>query len=336
MLYHKKRSDNPKCQSDLISCDVCGVLVLNEYGLGVHQRSDVDCINRRVAIEETSVVMRHAGGPLSNNQHLNVTEEEPNEFTGLSDIYGASDNEDKFIKKKTKCNHSNYSSSDEYDYFVLEQETSATNRRSHIAQPDQRHLDSSVFEFPPPKDTTVVDSEKARRRLNKVTRGLAKSLPRKFISAHVFYNHCVKRNTMLRLDLDKIESQSNISRLESAILKVFRLTDFKSSRKSGQIDMFIRQFYDNVCDCPDVCQLSHPINDMHLYGFLERNGIIINQSEVPTQVRMNVNDEEQEEEDERDLAIALDVNESNSDADDIIEINDVDVVVSSVEKRMLS
>ena len=58
--------------------------------------------------------------------------------------------------------------------------------------------------------------------------------------------------------------------------------------------------------------------------------------EVPTQVRMHVNDEEQEEEDERDLAIALDVNESNSDADDIIEINDVDVVVSSVEKRMLS
>jgi hypothetical protein len=336
LLYHKKRSDNPKCQADLIPCEICGALVLNQYGLGVHQRSDVDCINRRVAIEEASVVMRHSGGPLSNNQHVNVTEHEPNVFTGLSDVYGASDNEDKSIKKKTKSSHSNYSSSDEYDYFHLEQEASSNKRRSHIAQPDQRHLDSSVFELPPPKDTTVVDSEKARRRLNKVTRGLAKSLPRKFISAHVFYNHCVKRNTMLRLDLDKIESQSNISRLESAILKVFRLTDFKSSRKSGQIDMFIRQFYDNVCDCPEVCQLSHPINNMHLYGFLERNGIVNNESDVRTQDRMNLNEEEQEEQDERDLAIALNVDdESNSDDDDIIEIND-DVVVSSVEKRMLS
>ena len=337
LLYHKKRSDHPKCQSDLIRCDVCGVFVLNEFGLAVHQRSDVHCMNRQVAIEEASVVMRHSGGPLSNNQHLNVTQDEQNEFLGLSDVYGASDNEDKSMKKKTKCSNSNYSSSDEYDYFHLEQEASANKRRSHIAQPHQRHLDSSVFDFPPPKNTTVVDSEMARKRLEKVTLGLAKSLPRNFISAHVFHNHCVKRNTMLRIDLDKIESQSNISRLESAIVKVFRLTDFKSSRKSGNIEMFIRQFYDNVCDCPEVRELSHRINDMHLYGFLETNGIIITESEVPTQDRMNVNEDEQEEDDERELANAFDVDdESISDEDDINQTNDVDVVVSSVEKRMLS
>ena len=335
LLYHKKTSDNPKCQSDLIRCDVCGVFVLNDYGLSVHQRTDTDCINRRVAIEATSVVMRCSDGPLSNNQHLNIPEDEPFEDTGLSDIYGPSHNEDEASNKKTKSNDTCDSSSDHHDIFMLEQDSPSNNWQSHIPQPHQRHIDPSLFDLPPSKDSTSANPEKARRRLNKVTRCLSKSVPKNFISANLFYTECKKRGTTLRIDLDKIESQTNTSKIESTIVKVFRLTDFKSSQSAGGIDMMIRQFYDNICDCAEVSQLSHQINNMHLYAFLETHAIIVNKCQRPNCDLFNINEDEQEDEDNRDLANAIDVNESDSEVD-AIDNNDTIVVDSSVETRMLT
>ena len=36
---HKKRSDNPDCTTDLIKCEFCGVLALNEYGISIKDPS---------------------------------------------------------------------------------------------------------------------------------------------------------------------------------------------------------------------------------------------------------------------------------------------------------
>ena len=71
LLDHKRRSDNPKCSSDLMECQFCGTLALNEYGITVHQRSDIDCMRRQNAIDSTNIVLSDAGdGPLSKKQRL--------------------------------------------------------------------------------------------------------------------------------------------------------------------------------------------------------------------------------------------------------------------------
>ena len=99
LLDHKKRSDNPDCKSDLVKCEFCGALALNEYGISVHQRSDMDCINRQIAIDNTNVVLHNAeDGPLSKNQQQLSYNEEPFEDSGLLEIYG--DDAGKFTTRK--------------------------------------------------------------------------------------------------------------------------------------------------------------------------------------------------------------------------------------------
>ena len=337
LLYHKKRSDNPKCQSDLIACDVCGALVLNDYGLGVHQRSDTDCINRRRAIEETSVLMRNTNGPLSNNQHINQHNNEVLEDPGLFDIYSQSDNRAKSsdCNPTNNSNNSTYSSSDDHDIFVFEQDSPPCPPPSHIPQSNMRHVDPSLFDLPPTKDSTVVNSEKAARRLNKVTRGLSNSLPKHFISAHLFYRECKKRNTMLRIDVDKIQSCPHISKLALAIVKVFRLTVFESSQCSAQIDMFIRQFYDKICDCQEAAQFCHAIKEIHVYAFLERHGIVVNSLDIQTGDSLNSTSDQQDEEDERLLENSLNIRERYGQVDIASANNGMNVVGSFVENKML-
>lgn len=337
LLYHKKRSDNPKCQSDLIACDVCGALVLNDYGLGVHQRSDTDCINRRLAIEETSVVMRNTDGPLSNKQHMNEPNNEPIQDPGLFDIYSQSDNGVKCSdsKKTNKSNNSTYSSSHDHEIFLLEQESSLHHHTPHIPEPNMRHIDPSLFDLPPTKDSTDVNPEKAARRLEKVTRGLSNSLPKHFISATLFFRECKKRNTMLSIDVNKIESCPHSSKLELAIVKVFRLTVFKSLQYSAPIDMFIRQFYDKICDCQEAVQLSHPIKEIHIYAFLERNAIVANQCETHNGGSFNLTQDQQDEEDERHLENSINIRQPDSGPDVVIGNNGINVVASFVEHKML-
>ena len=66
LLRHKKASDIPKCSSDLVECEFCSTLVLNEYGLTVHQRTDIDCIRMQNAIDNTNVILSDGeDGPLS-------------------------------------------------------------------------------------------------------------------------------------------------------------------------------------------------------------------------------------------------------------------------------
>ena len=52
LLRHEKQSNNPKCSSDLVECEFCGTVALNEYGIMVHQRSDMQCIHTQNAIDK--------------------------------------------------------------------------------------------------------------------------------------------------------------------------------------------------------------------------------------------------------------------------------------------
>ena len=184
LLEHKKRSDNPDCMTDLVKCEFCGALALNQYGISVHQRSDVDCINRQIAIDNTNVIVHDVeDGPLSNNQHQLNYSEQPFDDTGLFEIYGNDPVHDTSKKQSSeKPNGSNVSSSETHDLFVFHQDSHCKSHSSMIQQRD-RHIDPLLFDVPPQKDSTVVDPNKIRRRIDKVTCGLSDSLPKTFIAA---------------------------------------------------------------------------------------------------------------------------------------------------------
>ncbi len=337
LLDHKKRSDDPDCTKDLVKCEFCGVLALNEYGIMVHQRSDIDCLNRQIAIDNTNVIVQEVEhGPLSKNQHeLNYCEQ-PFDDAGLFDIYGNdSDLESSKKQSSEKANNSNASSSETHDLFVLDQDT---HQKSHscISQQRDRYIDPLLFDVPPQKDSTVVDPKKITRRIDKVTRGLSESLPKTFIAAELFYRECVTNDLTIRINIDEIEAEHNISNLQRAICKVFRLTDFSSPRNGGHIDIMIRQFYDKICDCPDAMNVGVTIKDQHLYAFLQTNGIIVKENElVPPQDRLNEDEEQQDDEDERIAANTIHLDESDSDDEVGLHNNGINTIVASVEHRLL-
>ena len=341
LLDHKKRSDNPNCSLDLKECQFCGTLALNEYGITVHQRSDIDCMRRQNAIDSTNVVLSDArDGPLSKQQHQLDYNDEPFEDAGLFEIYGSNVTDNSNTKESThdqdNANKCAVSSSNTEELFVLDQDSLHHPSRTTTGQ-RKRHVDPIIFDVPPPRDGTVVDSEKINRRIKKVSRGLSNTLPNAFITAELFYRECVRNDIKIKINVDKIEAQDEISNLESVICKVFRLTDFGCPDNAGHIDMIIRQFYDSICDCPDATNLGLTINQQHLYAFLETNGIIVRDTQIlPLQDDFNLNEDEQDEEDERDAANALDIHESDSDEDTEFGHNPVNLIVTSVEQRLLS
>ena len=334
LLEHKKRSDDPDCRTDLVKCEFCGALALNEYGISVHQRSDVNCMNRQIAIDKTNVIGED--GPLSSNQHeLNCSEQQFDD-TGLFEIYGKDPDLDTCKKRSSqKPKDTNNSSLETHDLFVFHQDSHSKSNSSMSQQKDM-HIDPLLFDVPPQKDSTVVDPNKISRRMDKVTRGLSASLPKTFIAAELFYRECVRNDFTLRINLDEIEAEHHISKLQMAICKVFRLTDFSSPRNGGHINIMIRQFYDKICDCPDAMDVGITIKDQHLYAFLQTNGIIVKSNDlVPSEDYLNQNEEEQDEEDERIAANTVNLDESDSDEEVGVHNNGINTIVSSVEHRLL-
>ena len=334
LLEHKKRSDNPDCITDLVKCEFCGALALNQYGIDVHQRSDVDCMNRQIAIDNTNIIVHDVeDGPLSNNQHQLNYSEEPFDDTGLFEIYG--NDPDPYTSKKQSSEKPNNST---HDLFVFDQQDSHSKSHRSMSQQRDRHIDPLLFDVTPQKDSTVVDPKKATRRIDEVTHGLSGSLPKTFIAAELFYRECVRNDLTLRINLNEIEAEHHISKLQMAICKVFRLTDFSSPTNGGHIHIMIRQFHDKICDCPDAMNLEVTIKDQHLYAFLQTNGIIVKPNDlVPSQDPFNQNEEEQDDEDERIAAdsIDFDLDQSDSDGDAGLHNNGINTIVSSVEHRLL-
>ena len=349
LLRHKKASDIPKCSSDLVECEFCSTLVLNEYGLTVHQRTDVDCIRIQNAIDNTNVILSDGeDGPLSKHQHQFDHNEEPFVDPGLLEIYG-SDVTGNSNSKKRSSNNDNAdkssinSPSKTEELFVLDQDTISRGCTS-TSQQRNRHLDPIIFDFPTESKGSRVDSKKLSRRIKKVSRGLSKSLPNEFITAQLFYADCVRNNVKIKISVDKIEGQSDISSLESVICKVFRLTNFGIPSNAGDIDT-IKEFYHFTCNCPEATSFDYTINDQHLYAFIEKHGVVVRDT-TARQTEFNLTIEEQDDEDERDASNALDSDEYQSQSDSELESDDddstevgnnaVNIIASSVDHRLIS
>ena len=348
LLRHKKASDNPKCSSDLVKCEFCSTPALNEYGLTVHQRTDIDCMHIQNAIDNTNVILSDGeDGPLSKHQHQFDHNDQPFEDPGLFEIYGGDVTGDSNSKKRSGNNDntkkSSVSSSNTEELFVLDQDTISHGCKSTSRQPN-RHLDPIIFDLPTESNGSEVVSKKQRRRINKVSRGLSKSLPNEFITAQLFYTECVRNNVKIKISVDEIEAQRDISSLESVICKVFRLTNFGMSSNAGDIDTIIKEFYNFTCDCPEATSFDHSINDQHLYAFIEKHGVVVR--DPPPETEFNSTVEEQDDEDERDAANALDTDEYDSQSDSELESDDndipevgnnaVNIIASSVDRRLIS
>jgi hypothetical protein len=144
LLDHKRRSDNPKCSSDLMECQFCGTLALNEYGITVHQRSDIDCMRRQNAIDSTNIVLSDAGdGPLSKKQHQVDYNDERFEDAGLFEIYGSNvtdiSNTKESFHDQDNRNKCAVSLSNTEELFVFDHDTLHHPSRTATGQ-RKRHL----------------------------------------------------------------------------------------------------------------------------------------------------------------------------------------------------
>ena len=109
---HKKQSNNPKCSPDLVECEVCGTVALNEYGIMVHQRSDMQCIHAQNAIDNTNVILSDGEDcPLSKHQHQFHDNNEPYEDPGLFEIYGSEITSNTNKKKSAQTSFTSFSNS---------------------------------------------------------------------------------------------------------------------------------------------------------------------------------------------------------------------------------